>query len=155
MIRCLFQNISLNPLGVHMRLKNPGTLGPTLLTIVLGLFQGACDQAEQSLQLGDLRPEEYTYIERLVVLERAKAVALTDRQRGIILLDSLAVSWGDSVESETARLITREPHRAKIVHELLKRIVEAEKDSLLAAPLPRRVYAPLPDPLPKPKNKDQ
>jgi hypothetical protein len=136
-----------------MRLNNLGTLGPALLILALSLFQGACDRSEKPLQLGDLSSGEYTYIERIIILERVKAVALNDRDLGNTLLDSLTLAWDDSVESQTGKLISTDPHRSKTVHELLLRILVAENDSLVEAPLPRRISAPLPDPLAEPEDK--
>jgi len=126
-----------------MLLKKTGTISLTLTIIILNLFAGACSRQEKDLQLADLSPDEYTYIERIIILERAKAVALNDRDLGNILLDSLLVAWGDSVESETAAMAPQVPKRSQAVHELLGRILMAEKDSLKLVPLIRRLTAPM------------
>ena len=44
--------------------------------------------------------------ERMVTLERAKAVALADREQGEALLDSLAAAWGDSFVAATLDVAT-------------------------------------------------
>ncbi len=126
-----------------MLLKKTGIISLTLTIIFLSLFAGACSRQDQELQLADLSPDEYTYIERIVILERAKAVALNDRDLGNILLDSLLVAWGDSVESETAAMAPQVPERSQAVHELLGRILTAEKDSLKLVPEIRRLTAPM------------
>ena len=126
-----------------MPLKKSGTISLILTILLLSLFAGACSHQDQDLQLADLSPDEYTYIERIIILERAKAVALNDRDLGNILLDSLLVAWGDSVESETAAMAPQMPERSKAVHELLERIITAEKDSLMLVPEPRRLTAPM------------
>ncbi len=113
--------------------------------ILVGLVQAGCRDEDPSLRLDQLRPGERTYIQRIVTLERAKAVALVDRTLGRTLLDSLATAWGDSSEQETLAGIPTDPTRARLVNELLGRILAAEEDSLLAAPRPRRLQAPLPD----------
>lgn len=133
-----------------MRLKKTGATGLALAALIPTLLLGACQQTEKALQLADLTPEEHTYIERIVVLERAKAVALTDRDLGNTLLDSLSVAWGDSIEARTAALAPKKPLRCQAVHDLLKRIIVAEKDSLLLAPSPERLAQPLIDPAPPP-----
>ncbi len=129
-----------------MRLKKTGATSLALTMLIPALFLCACDQSENTLQLADLTPEEYTYIERIVVLELAKAVALNDRILGGAILDSLSLAWGDSIEARTAALAPVDPVRSVAVHDLLKRIILAEKDSLLLAPSPERVAVPLHDP---------
>ena len=129
-----------------MRLKKYSSTSLTLISLIPVLLLGACEQSEKTLQLPDLTQEEHTYIERLVVLERAKAIALNDREKGSAVLDSLSQAWGDSVESETAAIAPAEPIRSRAVHDLLKRIIAAEHDSLLLAPTIERLSVPLPDP---------
>ena len=126
-----------------MLFKKTETISLILTTLLLTLFAGACSQEEQDLQLDDLSPSEYTYIERIIVLERAKAVALNDRDLGNVILDSLMIAWGDSAESETASLAPKDPKRSKAVHQLMVRIAEAENDSLKQTPLLRRLTAPM------------
>ncbi len=129
-----------------MRLKKAGATSLTCTIFISALILGACDRPEKDLMLADLTHEEHAYIERFVILERAKAVALNDRDLGNTILDSLSQAWGDSIESETAALAPVKPLRSKAVHELLKRIIIAEKDSLMQVPLPRRLSLPLSDP---------
>jgi hypothetical protein len=129
-----------------MRLKKTGATILAVAMLIPALFLSACDQSENDLQLADLTPEEHTYIERIVVLERAKSVALNDRTLGGAILDSLSLAWGDSIEARTAALAPVDPVRSVAVHDLLKRIIMAEKDSLLLAPSPRRLAVPLQDP---------
>ncbi len=140
-----------------MLLKKQKTLGLILTIQLLAILLGACSQEVQDLQLENLSPSEYTYIERIITLERAKAVALEDRDLGNVLLDSLKVAWGDSAESETAAMAPSKPKRSKAVHQLLQRILTAENDSLKIAPVARRLNAPmegyqpaLPDTTPEP-----
>ena len=117
-----------------------------LLTwLVCGLIAG-CEEDTTPLQLADLTADEHLYLERVVQLERAKAVALVDRETGLALLDSLAADWGDSSLAETKTLVPSEPKRSAAVADLLLRILAAENDSLLHAPRPDRLAAPLPDP---------
>ncbi len=133
-----------------MPLKKTQSTSLKLTLLIPVLFLGACDQPVEELTLADLTPGEPTYIERLVVLERAKAVAFSDRDLGNTVLDSLSLAWGDSVEAETAALAPVEPRRCEAVHELLKRIILAERDSLVHSPYPRRLAEPLHDPVKKP-----
>jgi len=106
-----------------------------------------CGTGEE-IRLGDLEPGERMYVTRVVVLERAKAVALVDRSLGEALLDSLAATWGDDSLAETEAVVPEDPARAAAVGRLLRRILEAELDSLVLAPRPDRLAAPLPDPAP-------
>ncbi len=98
------------------------------------------------LQLSDLSRPEHEYLTRFVTLERARSVALIDRGRGEALLDSLAGAWGDSSLVRTQAALPADPRRQALLHGLLGRILRAEQDSLLDAPRPRRLDAPLPDP---------
>ena len=66
---------------------------------------------------------------------------------GDVLLDSLAVAWGDSSLEKTLAAAPAHPVRAIQVNDLLKRILEAELDSLIEAPRPDRLSAPLSEPL--------
>ena len=103
---------------------------------------------DDEIRLGDLESGERIYVTRVVVLERAKAVALVDRPVGEALLDSLAAAWGDDSLAETEAVVPGDPARAAAVGRLLRRILEAELDSLVLAPRPDRLAAPLPDPEP-------
>lgn len=126
-----------------MRLTKKSMTRLALAILIPTLLLSACDQAEEELQLADLTSAEYTYVQRLVVLERAKAIALHDRDLGNTVLDSLSEAWGDSVEAETAALAPTDPLRSREVHDLLKRVVSAEKDSLMLSPTILRLSAPL------------
>lgn len=111
------------------------------------LLLPACESDEHpDLQLDDLNQDEQLYVTRLVTLERAKAVALVDRATGDALLDSLATAWGDSARTETQSGLPGNPVRSGKIGKLLIRILEAELDSLIWAPRPDRLTAPLPNP---------
>ena len=125
------------------------------IMLIPALFIGACSQPEKPFKLADLTADEHTYIERIVVLERAKALVLADPELGNAILDSLALAWGDSAEAKTAAMAPVSPLRSKNVHDLLKRIIVAERDSLLQNPSRRRLSVPLTDPVvPKPEPRD-
>jgi hypothetical protein len=115
---------------------------------LLAIFLASCESKPESLQLDDLNRAEFQYVERFVTLERARAVALVDAPLGSALLDSLATTWGDSALAETRRDLPQEPHRIAAVHDLLLRILDAERDSLVKTPAVARLKAPLPDPTP-------
>jgi len=117
-----------------------------ILAAAAGL--AGCGDADRPLTVADLTPGEALYVQRVVVLERAKAVALVDRAAGDALLDSLAAAWGDTALDATAAGIPREPERAALVADLLGRLLVAEQDSLTLAPRPDRLGAPLPPPAP-------
>ncbi len=106
----------------------------------------ACQHDPQPLTLDDLSPSETRYVTRFVQLERARAVALADPERGTALLDSLAAVWGESAAADARTLLPVGPVRAAAVHDLLARILRTEQDSLIIAPSPRRLAEPLPDP---------
>ncbi len=106
----------------------------------------ACHDDPQPLTLDDLSPSETRYVTRFVQLERARAVALADPESGAALLDSLAAVWGDSAAADTRILLPVGAVRAAAVHDLLARILRTEQDSLILAPVPRRLAEPLPDP---------
>ncbi|MBD3220389.1 hypothetical protein GF314_04030 [bacterium] len=118
-----------------------------LLPILLVLV-AACAREPDHLTLADLTADESFCLERLVVLERARAVALADPELGEVVLDSLAVAWGDSVPEDLLRRLPLEPRRASRFHGLLRRVLEAENDSLTFAPRRDRLDAPLPTPAP-------
>ena len=109
-----------------------------------------CEREKPDLQLRDLTETETRYLTRIVVLERAKAVALADGEAGTALLDSLAAAWGGDGLAETLAGAPAAPRRSAQVHRLLVRILKAEQDSLMEAPRPDRLSAPLPDPAPDP-----
>jgi len=120
---------------------------------------GSCRHQERTLKLADLTPGEHLYCQRIVALERAKTVALIDRQRGEALLDSLAAAWGDSVVPETLAGLSRDPDRSVAIGQLLLRIVTAEQDSMKRNPGDSRLGLPLPDPdrpaRPRPGSRDK
>jgi hypothetical protein len=99
---------------------------------------------ESALDLDDLTPTEREFVTRFVVLERARAVALAEPAVGTALLDSLAAVWGDSANAAARVQVPSDPARAAAVYDLLGRILVAESDSLVHAPLARRLPAPLP-----------
>ncbi len=106
----------------------------------------ACEQRREALRLADLSSTERLYVERFVTLERARAVALADPDRGDAILDSLSRAWGDSALEWTLNTLPRQPRRVAAVFNLLGRVLAAEADSLVQSPLPRRLRAPLPEP---------
>jgi len=118
-----------------------------LLTVLISTGTG-CDETNESLGLPDLSEAELRYVTRFVVLERARAVAMVKAERGTMLLDSLNTAWGDSSLTATLAGLSREPRRVAAVNDLLVRILDAERDSLVEAPQARRLTAPLPDPAP-------
>ncbi|PID81692.1 hypothetical protein CSB20_01795 [bacterium DOLZORAL124_64_63] len=117
-----------------------------LLLLPLLLLLGGCEAQETPLQWQDLSPAEQTYVRRLVILERAKAVALHDRESGAAVLDSLAIAWGDSAAAEARALAPTDPTRSRLLSAYLLRVLEAEKDSLMTAPTARCLAAPIPRP---------
>lgn len=123
------------------------TLIRLLYVCLVPIAVAACETGGE-LRVDDLESGERLYVTRIVVLERAKAVALADRPAGEALLDSLAAAWGDSSLAETEAAVPDDPERAAAVGRLLRRILEAELDSLVLAPRPDRLAAPLPDPQP-------
>lgn len=125
---------------------HPSLVG-LLAACVLATLAG-CEKGASRLDLDDLGPGERRFVERMVVLERAKAVGLVDRPRGDALCDSLAVAWGDSALERTIAGLPGDPRRAAAVGRLLAGILLAEQDSLLLAPRPDRLAAPLPPPAP-------
>lgn len=122
-----------------------------LITVVLLLAAAAGCGRGDDLQLADLTPGEALYVQRMVVLERAKAVGLSDREQGFALFDSLAAAWGDSSLERTIAGLSGEPRRVAAVGRLLAGILLAEQDSLIDAPRPDRLGAPLPPPAPAPQ----
>lgn len=119
----------------------------TVLTVAI-IMSAGCDTQEKPLTLADLNGGEFVYVERMVQLERAKAVALVDRPTGDALLDSLAAAWGDSSLQQTLDGVPSDPLRAEAVAELLRRVLVAEQDSLKANSGRDRLALPLPDPAP-------
>lgn len=123
---------------------------PLVCMLLLTALLPACEKEEPELGLADLTGAESLYVSRIVVLERAKAIALVDRKLGNAVLDSLHAAWGDSALPEALAGAPTAPRRSARVHALLVRILEAERDSLLEAPRVDRLGAPLPDPPPAP-----
>ncbi len=136
-------------------LRRPIPTTRTVLTVAMLLgttFGLGCDSSSvPEVGLDDLGPGELLYVHRVVSLERAKAVALVDRTAGTALLDSLAAAWGNNSLDETVAGVPGDPVRAGAVGRLLARILVAEQDSLVMAPRPDRLAAPLPDPPPETK----
>jgi hypothetical protein len=118
----------------HRRVLLASAFGLTLLA--------SCGEAP--LDLDDLTPAEREFVTRFVVLERARAVALAEPVIGTALLDSLAAAWGDSANAVARHQVPSRADRAAAVYDLLGRILAAESDSLIHAPLARRLTAPLP-----------
>ncbi|HOX25098.1 MAG TPA: hypothetical protein PLL30_05005 [Candidatus Krumholzibacteria bacterium] len=112
------------------------------------LALAGCEREPESLGIDQLTPSELDYVRRYVVLERARAVGLADPALGASLLDSLAAAWGDSADVTARRALPTDPSRAAAVQDLVRRLLEAEADSLVFAPSPRRLAAPLPAPVP-------
>lgn len=127
-------------------MTRPGSRMFAFLTLAAAL--SGCGRSEPKLQPEDLTSAESRYVERFVVLERARAVALVDSETGTALLDSLAAVWGDSALRSVQRELSDDPLRAAAVHNLLERILMAEQDSLINASRPDRLTAPLPKPVP-------
>lgn len=115
------------------------------------IMSAGCDKQEKPLTLADLNGGEFVYVERMVQLERAKALTLVDRTTGEALLDSLATAWGDSSLQQTLVGVPSDPLRAEAVASLLRRILVAEQDSLKTNPGHNRLALPLPDPAPAPE----
>lgn len=120
------------------------------MAAALLLVCAGCEKDTPPLRLDDLNGGEYVYVERMVLLERAKTAALLDRDVGAALLDSLASAWGDSSLQATLTGAPGGPVRAAAVSTLLRRVLSAEQDSLLVIPGQDRMHSPLPDPDPSP-----
>lgn len=112
---------------------------------------GGCEKEDTPLELADLSGPEYLFVERMVLLERAKAVALLDREVGDTLLDSLATAWGDSSLPFTLAGAPQDPIRAEAVGTLLRSVIEAEQESLMTTSGLDRLDLPLPEPRPAPQ----
>lgn len=130
---------------------------PLLLACLLPA--AGCEENDQPLTLDDLSGGEFIFVERMVILERAKTVALLDRPAGDALLDSLASAWGDSSLSLTLAGAPDDPLRAEAVAALLRQILAAEQDSLRGSSAYDRLTLPLPVPAPEtpdpdPENED-
>ena len=117
------------------------------ILMVTALFVG-CNQNQSPLEIDDLNAGERVFLERYVVLERARAVVLADPVRGVALLDSLAAAWGDSAAVEAEAALPVDPERAALLQNLITRVLTAESDSLIHAPRPDRLDDPLPQPAP-------
>ncbi len=74
---------------------SPGRFAVPGLLLLFFLAAG-CEKEVPELRMTDLTQAEHRYLTRLVVMERAKVVALIDRDAGEALLDSLATAWGDT-----------------------------------------------------------
>jgi hypothetical protein len=123
---------------------------PLALLASVVIFSAACEKKVEPLTLADLTGGEFVYVERMIVLERAKFVALVDRTAGDALLDSLAAAWGDSSLQETLAGGPSAPLRAAEVAALLRRMIAVEQESLRTSSGLDRLALPLPDPAPLP-----
>jgi len=110
-----------------------------------------CDKSDAPLALSDLSGEEFIFVERMIILERAKTAALLDRETGDAILDSLFVAWGDSSFPLTQVGAPRYPVRSEEVNTLLRRVLGAEQESLLTSTGLDRLNQPLPEPKPEPE----
>ena len=110
-----------------------------------------CDKSDAPLALSDLSGEEFIFVERMIILERAKTAALLDRETGDAILDSLFVAWGDSSFPLTLVGAPRDPVRSEEVGTLLRRVLGAEQESLLTSTGLDRLNQPLPEPKPEPE----
>lgn len=110
-----------------------------------------CDKNDAPLALSDLSGDEFIFVERMVILERAKTAALLDRETGDAILDSLFVAWGDSSFPLTLVGAPRDPVRSEEVGTLLRRVLGAEQESLLTSTGLDRLNQPLPEPKPEPE----
>ncbi len=110
-----------------------------------------CDKSDAPLALSDLSGEEFIFVERMIILERAKTAALLDRETGDAILDSLFVAWGDSSFPLTQVGAPRDPVRSEEVNTLLRRVLGAEQESLLTSTGLDRLNQPLPEPKPEPE----
>ena len=128
-----------------MNTKTTGTCRVAAIFLLAAGLWGCTGEPPQ-LTLDDLTPQERTFIERYVVIERARAVALADPPLGQALLDSLGAAWGDSANAETKRLLPGDPARLAAVNRLLSRVLASEEDSLVMAPRADRLAAPLTEP---------
>lgn len=121
---------------------------PLALMTAAVIMAAGCEKDETPLNFSDLTAGESLYIERVVLLERAKSVALIDRVAGEALFDSLAAAWGDSSLAQTVSGAPTNPVRAAKVAELLRRVITVEQESLKVSPGLNRLALPLPDPPP-------
>ena len=124
-----------------------------LTVLAAGLLSSpGCEKEDHPLTLDDLTGGEYVYVERMVILERAKTIALIDRAAGDAVLDSLAAAWGDSSLDRTLAGAPQLPLRSEAVAALLRRVMAAEQDSLRVSSAFDRLPAPLPvPPAPEPE----
>ena len=123
-------------------------VAPWLLAGLALLAAAGCTRERRSLAPRDLTPAERELATRFVVLERARALALADTVAGNAVLDSLAAAWGDTALAAAHRELPSDHRRLAAFYDLLARLLQAERDSLLAAPARRRLAAPLPEPAP-------
>jgi hypothetical protein len=124
------------------------TMKRLLMPAIVTLAVVGCDHGSGEFTVSDLTADEARFVERYVVLERARMLLLADASAGEAVLDSLAAAWGDSAAVDALSWLPAHPARAAKVHDLLRRILEAENDSLTFAPHADRLDAPLPAPLP-------
>jgi hypothetical protein len=124
-----------------------------LLSVLIPVLtpSAGCDKSDAPLALSDLSGEEFIFVERMIILERAKTAALLDRETGDAILDSLFVAWGDSSFPLTQVGAPRDPVRSEAVNTLLRRVLGAEQESLLTSTGLDRLNQPLPEPKPEPE----
>lgn len=137
-----------------MTMKKPSSLLYLPLLLAYLLPAAGCEKNDGPLTLDDLSGGEFVFVERMVILERAKTVALLDRTAGDALLDSLAADWGDSSLSMTLAGAPDNPLRAEAVASLLRRILVAEQESLKVFSGYDRLRSPLPVPFQEPPEPD-
>ncbi len=99
------------------------------ILLAVGLLT-ACQGEDRSLGLEDLAPAERTFVERYIVLERARAVTLAEPALGAALLDSLAAAWGDSADDDARATLSSDAERARRLYDLVERL---RADPLFAA----------------------
>lgn len=114
---------------------------------ILPLIAWGCGSDVAEIDLADLTVNERLYVERYVVLERARAFALAEPTQGAALLDSLGVAWGDSADAEALHALPTDPSRVYLIQDLVRRVLLAESDSLVFAPRADRLSEPLPQPV--------
>ena len=103
--------------------RHQALLVAAVLFAALATAPGCGSEPASHLEIDDLTDSEMLFVERVIVLERARAVALRDRDTGGALLDSLSLAWGDSSLSETAAALPDDPERSAQVGRLLMNLL--------------------------------
>jgi hypothetical protein len=117
-----------------------------VLSLAVLILSFGCSREPGELKIEQLNAKERQFVERFIVLERARAIVLSDPLRGTAVLDSLASAWGDTSVDLAVQALPSTPQRTARLYELIARLLEAEADSLIHIPSPRRLAAPLPNP---------